>query len=195
MLIGYSCNEPKQCLSVCVQGRLETSVSRVSRFSRVRLAKIWLSSWKSIHSKERVSKQSSTGFQASQHRMRVPRCPFRKARKAVEVIKSFAPIQLGVCRESSRLRHLSSLMLEKFEFSQRTKRVRRKSVVVMKLLQNRTKHWMFGHPTGNTFVLVSSMSGFQDDEAYCSMVTRKFFLPEVLINMRRAVESTCFSHR
>ena len=59
-------------------------------------------------------------------------------------------------------------MSEKFEFSQRTKGVRRKSVVVMKLLQDRTKHWMFGHPTGNTFVLAPSMSRFQDDEAYCA---------------------------
>ena len=35
--------------SVCVHGMVETSVSRVSRFSRVRLAKIWQSLWKSIH--------------------------------------------------------------------------------------------------------------------------------------------------
>ena len=69
----------------------------------------------------------------------------------------------------------------------------RESVVVMKLLQDRTKHGMFGHPTGNTFVLVSSMSRFLDDEAYCSMVTRNGFLPEGLNNMRRASEKHVFS--
>ena len=68
-------------------------------------------------------------------------------------------------------------------------------MVVMKLLQDRTKHWMFGHPTGNTLVLVSSMRRFLDDEVYCSMVTRNSFLPEVLNDMRRAMEVTCFSHR
>ena len=67
-------------------------------------------------------------------------------------------------------------------------------MVIVKLLQDRTKNWMFGHPTGNTFALMSSMSGFLDDEAYCSMVTRNSFLPEVLINMRTAMEITCFSH-
>ena len=58
--------------SVCAQERVETSASRVPRFSRVRLAKIWLS-LEIKHSKESVSKQSSIGFQASQHRMKVPR--------------------------------------------------------------------------------------------------------------------------
>ena len=64
-------------------------VSRASRFSRVSLAKIWLRRWKSVHSQESVSKQSSMGFQASQHRMSVPSCRFRQTRKAVEAIKSF----------------------------------------------------------------------------------------------------------
>ena len=77
-------------------------------------------------------------------------------------------------------------MKKDFKFSQRTRRVSRESVVVMKLLQERTKHGMIGSPTGDTFVLVS-MSRFLDDEAYCSMVTRNSFLPEVLNNMRRAV--------
>ena len=76
------------------------------------------------------------------------------------------------------LRHFLCLMLEKFEFSQRTKRVIGESVVVMKLLQDGTNKNMFGHPTGNTFVLVSSMSRFKDDEAYCSVVTRKCFSPK-----------------
>ena len=59
--------------SVCVQGRFVISASRSARVSRVRLAIICLSLWKSIHSKEDVSKQSSTSFHASQHRMSVPR--------------------------------------------------------------------------------------------------------------------------
>ena len=92
--------------SVCVQGRVETSASRASRFSRVRLAKIWLSLSKSIHSKESVSKHYSTGSQASQHRLSVPRCRFREARKAVEVTRSFAPMQSAVCLDSSRFVHL-----------------------------------------------------------------------------------------
>ena len=181
--------------SDCVQGRVETSASRVPRFSRVRVAKIWLSRWKSIHSKERVSKQSSKGFQASQHRMRVPRCRFRKARKAIEVIRSFAPMQSGVCFNGSRVVISLAFMQKDFKFSQRTKRVRRETVVIMKLLQDRTKKRIFGHPTGNTVVLVSSTRRFLDEETNCSMITRKSFLPKVLNDMRRAVEITCVSHR
>ena len=81
--------------SVCVQGSFEISAPGFAR--------VWLSLWKSIHSKESVSTQSSTGFQASQHRMSVPRCRFLLARKAVEALKSFVPIESGVCCESSRL--------------------------------------------------------------------------------------------
>ena len=54
---------------------------------------------------------------------------------------------------------------------------------------------MFGHPAWNKLVLVSSMRRFLDDEAYCSMVTRNSFLPEVLNDMSRAMEITCFSKR
>ena len=88
--------------------------------------------------------------------------------------------------------HVSSSFEENFKFSQRTKWVRIESVVVMKLLQHRTQNGMFGHPTENTSVLVSSKSRFLDDEAYCSVVTRKSFLSQVLKDMRRATEITCF---
>ena len=57
-------------------------------------------------------------------------------------------------------------------------------MVVVKLLQDRTKYGMFGHPTGNTFVLVSSMSRFLDDEAYCCVITRSGLLLHVLKDMR-----------
>ena len=75
--LALSTSSQSNVFSVCVQGRVETSASRASRFSRVRPAKIWLSRKKSIHSKENVSEQSSIGFQASQHRMSVPICRFR----------------------------------------------------------------------------------------------------------------------
>ena len=62
--------------SVCVQGRFLISASRSARFARVRFAMLWLSLRKSTHSKEDVSKQSSTSFHASQHRISVPSCRF-----------------------------------------------------------------------------------------------------------------------
>ena len=141
-----------------------------------------------------MSKQSSKGFQASQHRMKVPRCRFRQARKAVEVIKSFAPMQSCVCLDGSRFVIFLAICRRTFKFSKCTKWVRREPVVVMKLLQYGTKNGMFGHPTGNMFALVSSCGRLLDEEAYCSMVTRNSFLPEVLHNMRRTMEITCFSH-
>ena len=67
-------------------------------------------------------------------------------------------------------------------------------MVVMKLLQDGAQNGMFRHPTGNMFALVSSIGRFLDDEAYCSMVTRNSLLPEVLNDMRTAMEITCFSN-
>ena len=69
--------------SVCVQGRLHISSSRSAILTRVRLAIVWLSSWKSMHSKDVGSKHFPTGSHASQHR-------------------SLAPRLSGVLRESSR---------------------------------------------------------------------------------------------
>ena len=56
------------------------------------------------------------------------------------------------------------------------------------------KNGMFGRPTGNTFALVSSICRFLDEEAFCSVVTQNSFLSEVLNDMRRAMEITCFGH-
>ena len=39
----------------------------------------------------------------------------------------------------------------------------------------------------------SSTGRFLDDEAYCSMVARNSFLPEVLNDMRRIMENACFT--
>ena len=76
------------------------------KVSQVRLAIIWLSLWKSLHSKGSVSKQSSTGFQASHRRTSVPRCRFRKARKAVEVIKKLCPDAVRCLPWQLTFRHL-----------------------------------------------------------------------------------------
>ena len=88
--------------SVCVQDRFALSASRSARFPRVRIAMIWLSFWKSIHSNHISSKQFPIGIHASQHRMSVPSCLFLYARSAVVAINSFAPTLSGVLRESSR---------------------------------------------------------------------------------------------
>ena len=68
----------------------------------------------------------------------------------------------------------------------------REPVVVMKLLQQGTEIGMFGHPAGNTFALVSSMSKFPDNEAYCSVVTRNGPIPQVLEDPRVTVKISCF---
>ena len=88
--------------SVCVQERFPLSACRSARFSRVRLAMIWLSPWKSMHSKDTGSKHFPAGSHASQHRISVPKCLFQKARNAVEAVNSLAPRLPGVLRESSR---------------------------------------------------------------------------------------------
>ena len=88
--------------SVCVQGKFPISASRSASFSRVRLAIIWLSPWKSVHSKEIGSNHFPTGSHASRHRMSVPKCLFLRARNAVEAVNNLAPRLSGVLRESSR---------------------------------------------------------------------------------------------
>ena len=137
--LSISCIWLKQCLfSVRVHGRFVISASRSARFSREKFAIIRLSLWESTHVKENVSKQSSTGFHASQHAMSVPRCLFLQARRAVEAIKSFASMLSGVFRESSRI--VCFLDLKKnFEFYERTKRIMREIVVVVKPKGNRKR--------------------------------------------------------
>ena len=104
-------------------------------------AKIRPSYWKSRHTIERVSKQQSKDFQASQHRMSVPKCLLTKAHKAIEAIKSFAPMQSSVCLDSSRFVIILALY-RRTENSVRVQNwVRRKGVVVMKLLQDGTAKW------------------------------------------------------
>ena len=68
LLHSLSGSHPAKAVSfsVCVQGKVKTSASRVPRISRVRLAKIWLSRWKSTHSKKSVSKQSLKNVQISE---------------------------------------------------------------------------------------------------------------------------------
>ena len=51
-----------------------SSASRFERFSRVRLAMIWPSPWKSMHSKEVGSKHFRTRSHALHNRISVPRC-------------------------------------------------------------------------------------------------------------------------
>ena len=65
----------------------------------------------------------------------------------------------------------------------------RGSVVVSKLLQQGTENGMFGHPAGNTSVLVSSICGLLNDEAYCCVITRNGSLPKVLKDMRATVKN------
>ena len=50
-------------------------------------------------------------------------------------------------------------------------------MVVMKLLQYGKENGMFGHPAENTFALVSSICGFLNDEAYCSVVAQNSSSP------------------
>ena len=72
-----ACTSPRHCLfSVCVRGRLRISSSRSAILTRVRLAMIWQSPWKSMHSKEIGSKYFPTSAHASQHRIGVARCLF-----------------------------------------------------------------------------------------------------------------------
>ena len=90
-------------VSACVQGRVEKSASRVARFSRIGLAKCGVVAGNQSTRKKVDQSSLQWVFHASQHRMSVPRYRFRSARKAVEVIESFAPVQSGVCLDSSRL--------------------------------------------------------------------------------------------
>ena len=85
--------------------------------------------------------------------MRVPRCLFLSARDAVEAIDSFAPRLSGVFREISLL---FGLFNDSVEICERTKRVRRIPVIVVKPLQNRTEDGMFGLQAA--FALLSPIS-------------------------------------
>ena len=91
------------------------------------------------------------------------------------MIESFAPMQSGVCRESSRLVIFFGFEKEKFKFSKCTKWVRRKSVVVMKLLQYGTKNGCLDIQLEIRLLWCRRFVGFLNDEAYCSIVTRNSF--------------------
>ena len=67
-------------------------------------------------------------------------------------------------------------------------------MVVMQLLQQGTDNGMFGHPAGNSFSLVSSICGSLSEDAYCCVITRNGFLPQVLKDMRITTEDSSFSH-
>ena len=63
MHVGNSYTAPEQCLSsVCVQRKVESSVSRAARDFKSKAHKDVAKSLESLHSKVSVSKQSSIGF-------------------------------------------------------------------------------------------------------------------------------------
>ena len=157
--------------SVCVQGRSPISASRSARFSRVRLAIIWLSPQKSAHSKEIGSKHVPTGSHASQHRMSVPRC------NAVEAVNNWAPRLSGVLRESSRLLAFPSIISKSASAPNWGSRV---LMSFVKPLQNGTEDGMFGHPTWDASTLMNSRSRFLNNHTYSCVVTRYGPLPQVL---------------
>ena len=140
---------------VCVQGRFSICASRSARFHRVRLAVIWLRTWKSVHSKETGSKHFPTGSHALQHRMSVPRCLFLLARNAVEAVNNLALRLSSVLREGSQTVCLLAFFKEKFEVSECAKWVSRVLVFFVKPLYNGTEDGTFGHPTWDAITLVS----------------------------------------
>ena len=54
---------------------------------------------------------------------------------------------------------------------------------------------MFGHPTRNAFALVSPICWLLNDETYRRVVTRNGPDPQVLEDMKVAMEVACFSQK
>ena len=114
---------------------------------------------------------------------------------AVETIKSFAPMLSGVFRESSRIVCFFAFSRTTLNSASPPKRIGRKSVVVLKPLQNGTEDRMFGHPAWNAFARLLPSSRLTSDKTYCRVVTWNSPVPQVLGDMRVEVKISCLSHR
>ena len=94
-----------------------------------------------------------------------------------------------------RVRELSAcgLFNDSFEICERAKWVSRISVIVVKL-QNRTEDEMSGHPTWNTFSLLSSIGRLLNDNTHSRVVTRNRQVLRTLKATGVAMKVTRLSH-
>ena len=82
-----------------------------------------------------------------------------------------------VFRESSRTVCLFGLFKNSFELCKCAKWIGRKSVVIVKPLQNGTEDRMFGRPAWDAFALLLPMSRLVNDKTYRRVVTRNGTVP------------------
>ena len=110
-------------------------------------------------------------------------------------MKSFAPVLSGVFRESSRTVCFLPFSRIVFELCECAKWIGRRTVVIVKPLQNFLGNGIFGHPTWNAFPVLLPISWLLNDKTYRRVITRNGPVPQILKDMGVAVKISRLNHR